>query len=87
MPLQSLSLMNAGFVAARARKLAERVERDCKDIAGEANADARITRAFLLATGRAPDQYERSAARRFLETHPSRYPGRSEPDARQQRVD
>ena len=68
-PLQSLSLLNSDFVVARAQKLAERLERDCKcDVAGQADADARITRAFLLTTGRAPDQDERDAARRFLET-------------------
>jgi len=82
-PLQSLSLLNAGFVVARAQKLAERLERDCNCIAaGEAGDDARIIRAFLLTTGRAPDQDEHGAARRFLNSQPSRYPGRSEADAR-----
>jgi len=84
-PLQSLSLLNAGFVVARAQKLAERLVHDCKDAAvGQANTDARITRAFLLTAGRVPDQNERSVARRFLETQPSRYPSRAEPDARHQ---
>jgi hypothetical protein len=82
-PLQSLSLLNAGFVVARAQKLAERLERDCKCVAaGQASDDARITRAFLLTTGRAPYGDERAAARRFLDSQPSRYPGRSESDAR-----
>jgi len=82
-PLQSLSLLNAGFVVARAQKLAERLERDCKcAAAGPADGDARITLAFLLTAGRAPDQDERNAARGFLQTQPSRYPGRAEADAR-----
>jgi len=82
-PLQSLSLLNAGFVVARAQKLAERIERDCPfGAAGQAGDDARITRAFLLTTGRAPDQDERNATRRFLENQPSHYPGQSEANAR-----
>ena len=82
-PLQSLSLLNAGFVVARAQKLAERLERDCNCVAaGQAGDDARITRAFLLTTGRAPYGDERGPARRFLDSQPSRYPGRSESDAR-----
>ncbi|HEX3449105.1 MAG TPA: DUF1553 domain-containing protein, partial [Isosphaeraceae bacterium] len=84
-PLQSLSLLNAGFVVARAQKLAERLERDCKCVAaGQAGDDARINRAFLLTTGRAPDRDERDAARRFLDSQPSRYPGRAEADAQGQ---
>jgi hypothetical protein len=69
-PLQSLSLLNSDFVVARARKLAER---ECDD--GKACADERIDRVFLLAVGRAPDDPEREAARRFLEIQPARYAG------------
>ena len=70
-PLQSLSLLNSDFVVARARKLAERPEREC----GGGCAEDRIARVFLLAVGRAPDDPEREAARRFLETQPARYAG------------
>jgi hypothetical protein len=81
-PLQSLSLLNAGFVVARAARLALRLERDCNHIpAGNARDDARIIRGFLLTTGRAPDQLEYGAACRFIATQPSRYPGLSEIDA------
>jgi hypothetical protein len=73
MPLQSLALLNSGFVAARARGLARRLERE----AGP-DADARIDRAFLVATGRGPGDEERDAARRFLESQPVRYAGRAD---------
>ena len=49
---------------------------------GQADCDARINQAFLLTIGRAPDPDERIAARRFLETQPSRYPGAAEPEGR-----
>jgi hypothetical protein len=82
LPLQSLSLMNSAFVVARAHRFARRLESDCGCGArGQADSDARITRAFLLTVGRAPDQEERSAALRFILAQPSRYPGRAEPDA------
>jgi hypothetical protein len=81
-PLQSLSLLNAAFVVARAQKLAERLDRDCKVVdTCSADDDAKITRAFLLTAGRAPDQDERDAARRFLEIQPSHYPGQANADA------
>jgi hypothetical protein len=81
-PLQSLSLLNAGFVVARAAKLAERLEHDCSHIAtGPENSNARITQAFHITTGRPPETDERAAACRFLDTQPSRYPDRSAPDA------
>lgn len=75
-PLQSLSMLNSEFVVARARKLAERVERECGGC-GEKTvcADARIDRVFLLTVGRVPDDPEREVARRFLETQPARYAG------------
>ena len=43
--------------------------------------DARIDRAFLLTVGRAPDDPEREAARRFLQVQPARYPGLAPADA------
>jgi hypothetical protein len=72
-PLQSLSLLNSDFVVARARRLAERAQREC---GGEkACAEERIDRVFLLTVGRVPDDPEREAARRFLEVQPARYAG------------
>jgi Protein of unknown function (DUF1553)/Protein of unknown function (DUF1549)/Planctomycete cytochrome C len=76
MPLQSLSLLNSGFVAARARGLADRLRRECGDDEGR-----RVDRAFLLAAARPPDEAEREAARRFLLTQPGRYAGQG--DARE----
>ena len=82
-PLQSLSLLNSDFVVARAGKLAERLEKDCRaGRCGSDEADARITRAFVLVTGRAPSRDERDATLRFLLTQPDRYPGLTAPDAR-----
>jgi hypothetical protein len=84
-PLQSLSLMNSGFVVARAQKLATRLEHECRGRSGtdcQTVSDARLTRAFLLTIGRAPNADERSAAHRFLESQPARYPGRTDADAR-----
>jgi hypothetical protein len=81
-PLQSLSLLNAGFVVARAQKLAKRIERDRECTApSQLDADVRITRAFLLTAGRAPDHDELDAARRFLHSQPSHYPGGAPADA------
>jgi hypothetical protein len=85
-PLQSLSLLNSDFVVTRARTLAERIERECQRTSLAASAsccggdqsddgDARITRAFLLVTGRAPSVEERAASHRFLESQPGRYAG------------
>jgi hypothetical protein len=74
MPLQSLSLLNSRFAAERARGLARRAGED----AGTDDPDARIAAAFLRAVGREPDEAERAAARRFLESQPSRYPGRAD---------
>jgi hypothetical protein len=68
--LQSLSLLNSGFVRARARALALRVGRE----AGP-GTDDRVTRAFLLAAGRPPSGVELGAARRFVGGQPGRYPG------------
>jgi hypothetical protein len=69
-PLQSLSLLNSAFVVRCADRLACRLE---QEIPQEDHAGHRIDLAFLLATGRPPDNRERLAALRFLETQPSRY--------------
>jgi hypothetical protein len=76
MPLQSLSQLNSGFVAARARGLADRLRREC----GSDDVQ-RVERAFLLAAGRPPDETELATARWFLGSQPCRYPGRA--DARE----
>jgi hypothetical protein len=92
-PLQSLTLLNSGFVAARAKRLAERLERDCPasaPVSGassslrlkDADADARVARAFVLVAGREASRQERGASRRFLDAQPGRYPGLAAADAR-----
>jgi hypothetical protein len=72
-PLQSLSLLNSGFATARARGLARRAERE----AGP-DRDGRVERTFILALGREPNDAERAAACRFLETQPRKYDGQAE---------
>jgi len=82
-PLQSLSLMNSDFIVARARHLAERLERECKAGAlSRADCGTLIRAAFLLTMGRAADAAELDAAHRFLETQPFCYPGVAEPKRR-----
>ncbi len=76
-PIQSLSLLNSDFVATRAARLAERVDREA-----DGGDDARIARAFLLVVGRAPSGTERDAAHRFLKDQPARYAGLDGPAAR-----
>jgi hypothetical protein len=71
-PLQSLSLLNSEFVAARASKFAERIERECDHCSQD---DDRIERAFLLVAGRTPTEAEGDAAGRFVKQQPARYPG------------
>jgi Protein of unknown function (DUF1553)/Protein of unknown function (DUF1549)/Planctomycete cytochrome C len=78
-PLQSLSLLNSGFVVDRAAALAARLERECPR---EDDPDARLERGFLLIIGRPPASLERDAACRFLQTQPARYPGMATRDAR-----
>ncbi len=77
-PLQSLSLLNSNFVAARATRLAERLKTEC-DHCGQAGD--RLDRAFLLVIGRTPTGAERNAASRFLREQPARYPGSTPPEA------
>ena len=76
-PLQSLSLMNSNFMIARAQKLAMQLETECK---GQVDCDTRISQAFLLIVSRAPGPDEFQAAKRFMETQPSRYPTLAEPE-------
>ena len=77
-PLQSLSLLNSGFVVARAAAIAARLEQDCP---GEDHVDARLARVFLLTVGRPPNDQEFEAACRFLQTQPAHYPGLTPRDA------
>jgi hypothetical protein len=77
-PLQSLSLLNSGFVTIRAQKLAARLDRDCKGVR-PGDDDSRIARAFQLTVNRAPVTDELSATRRFLQAQRFRYTN----DARQ----
>jgi hypothetical protein len=72
-PLQSLSLMNSGFIVARAEALAARLERDCPAGSGD-ETGPRIARTFLVTVGRPPDESERAAAAAFLKVQPARYP-------------
>jgi hypothetical protein len=72
-PLQSLALLNSEFALARAAAFARRLERE----AG-AGRPSRISLAFLLAVGRAPEAEERRAAERFFEAQLRAYP---EPEA------
>ncbi|WZP00138.1 PSD1 and planctomycete cytochrome C domain-containing protein [Isosphaeraceae bacterium EP7] len=76
-PLQSLSLLNSEFAAARGRGLADRLVR-------EAGADqtARVHLAFRIVAGRPPDDDELAAANAFLAEQPARYPGGPGADAR-----
>jgi hypothetical protein len=76
MPLQSLSLLNSGFMTARARGLARLLKTLPPDV------DQKIRCAFERATGRAPCTAEQAAARRFLERQPAVYAGR--PDSSDQ---
>jgi hypothetical protein len=59
MPLQSLALLNSPFARRRAEAFARRLEKE------EPDAEKRLTRAFRLAYGRAPNDNELTASRRF----------------------
>ena len=66
-PLQSLSLLNSGFVRARAVGLSRRVP-----LADD--PAAAVTQAYRLIAGRAPTEVERKVSLDFLATQPKRYP-------------
>jgi hypothetical protein len=61
MPLQSLSLLNSEFAVKRGQSFAQRIAREAGD-----SAEARISRAFLLATGRECDTEELNDALQFV---------------------
>ena len=68
-PLQSLSLLNSGFITTRARMLAARLESEVGcGTTGPGDPDSRIKRAFLLTFNRPPVPDEENAARRFLKS-------------------
>ena len=74
MPLQSLALLNSGFVHARAISFASRLERDRPDEA------KRIVRSFQLAFGREPSAQEVTGANKFLNAQTNEYG--KQPDTR-----
>jgi Protein of unknown function (DUF1553)/Protein of unknown function (DUF1549)/Planctomycete cytochrome C len=78
-PLQSLSLLNSDFVVARARRLAERLDRECGP---DSAPEVRVDRAFRLCVSRGPTLEERAAALEFLRVQPARYPGAPQDEAR-----
>ncbi len=62
-PLQALYLLNHRFARGRSHALAQRLRQS------SANRDAQVVAAFRQALGRAPDEVERQACRRFLARH------------------
>ncbi|MBI4605490.1 MAG: DUF1553 domain-containing protein [Planctomycetes bacterium] len=68
--LQSLALLNSGFVLARARAFARRLELEAAGGGAEP-----IERAFVLALGRGPSPLERRLAEAFLAEQASGYAG------------
>ena len=63
-PLQALTLLNNAFVLHQAERFAERLRRE----AGR-TVDLQVSRAYLLACGRAPTRRERDLVRPFVERH------------------
>jgi Protein of unknown function (DUF1553) len=72
MPLQSLALLNSGFLRARAQAMARVLGQQGGD------TDQKVRAAFERATGRAPAPEERVASVRFLREQPARYPDRTD---------
>lgn len=77
MPLQSLSLLNSDFAVKRGEDLAQRLQRE----SGTGDA-ARITRGFVLTTGRPPDSTEMKTAVNFLAEQRRAYAGQPDPGQR-----
>lgn len=73
-PLQSLTLLNSEFARSRSTSFARR-------LLSESGSDSsrRITRAFVLATGRSANSEELNAAKEFLDSQRRHY--ESKPDA------
>ena len=64
--LQSLSLLNSGFMQAQARALADRLRLDCSG----AGVDCAIERAFQLTLARRPTKLEKRLAEEYLGSRP-----------------
>ncbi len=62
-PLQALALLNHRFTRDMARCFAERIEQNGGSV------DARVTRAFVEALGRGPDDEELDIAKKLVESH------------------
>jgi hypothetical protein len=76
-PLQSLSLLNSEFVVRRARKFAERLANDA-----DCDIGSRVSHAFVIVSGRNPEERELIAAVRFIQTQTDRYAGSPEASER-----
>jgi hypothetical protein len=63
-PLQALVMLNNFLVLRQAERFAERIEREVGK-----NQDSQVTRAYLLAFGRLPDNSERVHAKRVVQDH------------------
>jgi hypothetical protein len=63
-PLQALNLLNSPFMMQQADLLAQRLRREAGD-----DTAAQVSRAFMLAFGREPDDAERAAALKLIEAH------------------
>ena len=75
-PSQALYMLNNPFVTAQAQKLADRVMTAYPagpNGGASANLDPRVTAAYWLAMGRAPDAVERQAAANFFAKFPSNW--------------
>jgi hypothetical protein len=75
-PLQSLSLLNSDFAVKRARRMAERVEREVG-----IEPERFVENAFVIAVGRDPRPEERFVSLRFLAGQPANYDGVSSDEA------
>src|SRR5262249_35023242 len=73
-PLQSLKLLNSGFVRARAAALARRLLREVPS-----DRPARVRRAWELVQAHQPTAKDEHAAAEFLSAQAAEYPGK--PDA------
>ena len=74
MPLQSLSLLNSEFAVNRGRSFAQRIHRE----AGE-SAEARVRRAFVLATAHECSDEELMETLQFIQEQRQAYAGEGDP--------
>ncbi len=73
MPLQSLSLLNSDFAVNRGHSFAQRIQREVGD-----SAEARIRRAFILATGQECSAEELTETLQFIQEQRANYSGEAE---------